>query len=311
MFDHITIYSSEKCLAHDTGTSHPERAARLQVLHDLMDTAPFNTIKRINPSPVLDEDILKVHSPNLLHILEESCPCDEGELEYIDGDTILSKDSLDAARLSAGACVDAVNDIHQGNTEIGLCINRPPGHHATYNTAMGFCFFNNVMIGAAKAASLGFERIAIIDFDVHHGNGCTDIISHVDLPCFYISSHQRQHYPGTGREQENIENKVLNIPLPAQTNGADIRQKYNDIVFPALDAYAPDLIFISAGFDGHKNDPYGDFNLVEDDYFWLTEELYRIAQKHAKSRLISALEGGYDLDALQASYAAHINALKK
>lgn len=309
MYDHIRIYSSNECLAHDTGTSHPERAARLNVLLELINTARYNAIKQAKPSLVKDSEITRVHSKNLLHILEESAPCEEDELEFIDGDTLLSAGSLNAAKLAAGAVVDAVNDIKEGATKIGLCINRPPGHHATHNQSMGFCLFNNVMVGAAHAASIGFERIAIVDFDVHHGNGCTDILSHIDLPCFYISSHQAQHYPGTGRTEENIPNKILNIPLPAGTNGSDIRKCYEEEVFPAIHAYKPDLLFISAGFDAHKNDPYGGFNLIESDYAWLTKELYQIAKDHTKSRLISVLEGGYDLDALSESYAAHLDVL--
>lgn len=310
MFNHIKIYSSKLGLAHDTLSGHPERAERLHVLHQLIDSAPYNNIPRSTPNAASDEDILRVHSQAHLSIITETAPSEEGEYEYIDNDTILSCGSLDAARHSAGAAIDAVTDIHTGACKVGLCINRPPGHHATHNQAMGFCIFNNVMIGAAKASALGYKRIAIIDFDVHHGNGCSDILNHVNLPCFYISTHQTHHYPNTGLTRENIDQKILNIPLLAKSSGAEICAEYTTKIFPALHAYKPDFVFISAGFDGHKDDPYGDFNLDERDYHWLSKELYKIAQQYADGRLVSVLEGGYALDALKGSYAAHIDAFQ-
>jgi acetoin utilization deacetylase AcuC-like enzyme len=310
MFDHIKIYSSALGLAHDTRADHPEHAARLKVLHELIDSAPYNAIARSAPSAASDEDILRVHSRAHLSIITETAPCEDGAYEHIDHDTILSFGSLDAARHGAGAVIDAVQDIHAATCKVGLCINRPPGHHATHNQAMGFCIFNNVMIGAAKAAALGYKRIAIIDFDVHHGNGCADILNHVDLPCFYISTHQQGHYPNTGQSGENVDQKILNIPLPAGISAADICAEYTDKIFPALHEYKPDFVFISAGFDGHKDDPYGDFNLEEQDYHWLSQEIYKIAQEHAEGRMVSVLEGGYALDALKGSYAAHIDAFQ-
>jgi acetoin utilization deacetylase AcuC-like enzyme len=310
MFDHIKIYSSALGLTHDTRADHPERVARLEVLRELIASAPYNDIARTDDFTASDDDILRVHSKAHLTIIKETAPSEVGEYEHIDHDTILSYGSLNAALSAAGAPVQAVSDIHAGTNTVGLCMSRPPGHHATYNNAMGFCIFNNVMIGAAKAAALGYKRIAVIDFDVHHGNGCADILNHVSLPCFYISTHQQHHYPHTGLAEENTAQKVLNIPLPAGSSGAEICACYADEIFPALHSYKPDFVFISAGFDGHKNDPYGAFNLTEKDYHWLSLEIYEIAKKYAEGRVVSILEGGYDLDALKGSYAAHIDAFR-
>ncbi len=310
MDKHIRIYSAKDGLNHITPDGHPECPARLDAIYSLLGTAPYNTIERTTPNLADDNMLSKVHSKAHLFAIGECAPQDEGDIEYIDGDTVMSYGTLRAARMAAGAVYDAVNDIHAGHNKIGLCINRPPGHHATYNQAMGFCFFNNVMLGVARAAELGYKRIAVIDFDVHHGNGCTDILQHVDLPCFYFSTHQSAYYPGTGHVSENIDDKIFNLPLPAGTSREDLCNAYTDEIFPRLNSYAPDFVFISAGFDAHKDDPYGDFNLIEDDYNWLTTEIKKIAQTHADGRLISVLEGGYNLNALKASYAAHINALR-
>jgi acetoin utilization deacetylase AcuC-like enzyme len=308
MNEHIKIYSSDKCLAHDTGAGHPERAERLQTLLDLINKPAFASIEKIEPSPATDEDILRVHSAAHLSVLSESDPYEDGVYEHIDKDTLMSFHSLRAARLASGGVVTAVKNIHAQSAKVGLCITRPPGHHATHDQAMGFCLLNNVMIGAAQAAELGFERIAVIDFDVHHGNGCQDILNHVELPCFYISTHQDKHYPQTGLVDENVDEKILNVPLAAGADGDALKAAYKESILPALDAYKPDIVFISAGFDGHKDDPYADFNLNEDDYTWLTHHLYAIAIKHAEGRIVSVLEGGYDLKALKNSYAAHIKA---
>lgn len=308
MHDHIKIYISNKALLHDTGTGHPERAMRFEALVNLFKTTPYDQIEQIEAIAASNSDLLRIHAPSHIALLEESSPSEAGEYEYIDGDTLLSQYSLSAAREAAGAVQQAVLNIHQGIHNIGLCPNRPPGHHATYDRAMGFCFFNNVMLGAAKATELGYKRIAVIDFDVHHGNGCTDILQHIDLPCFYISTHQAQHYPGTGLSHENIDHKILNIPLKSGIDCTSFRTVYERDVLPTLANYAPDFMLISAGFDAHRADPYGDFNLIDEDYYWLTQKLYNIAQKTAKSRLVSVLEGGYDIDALASSYAAHINA---
>lgn len=309
MSDLLRIYSSTDGLNHITPSGHPECPARLEALLGLIDTPPYNKIPRITPNAASDAQLAKIHSKAHLFALEESAPFDDGDIEYIDGDTVMSYGTLQAARRAAGAVYDAVNDIHDGHNKIGLCINRPPGHHATYNQAMGFCFFNNVMLGAARAAELGYHRIAVIDFDVHHGNGCADILAHVDLPCYYFSTHQSAHYPHSGHSHENIEHKIHNVPMPAGTSREDLCAVYANDIFPRLNAYKPDFVFISAGFDGHKDDPYGDFNLIEEDYGWLTTEIKKIAQSHADGRLISVLEGGYNLDALKASYAAHMDAL--
>jgi acetoin utilization deacetylase AcuC-like enzyme len=230
-------------------------------------------------------------------------------LVAVDADTILSPGSGEAALRAAGAVVTAVDDVAKERVANAFCAIRPPGHHAEASTAMGFCLFNNVAIGAYHARDVhGFERVAVMDFDVHHGNGTQAIFEH-DPKLFYASTHQMPLYPGTGSIQETGVGNICNAPLPPYAGSDEFRAAMSDRVLPAMDAFRPDLVIISAGFDAHKADPLANLQLVEADYAWATDELVGIAKRHCGGRVVSALEGGYDLHALAASAAAHVKQL--
>jgi len=220
----------------------------------------------------------------------------------------MSAHSLEAAQRAAGAVCAAVDALIDGKCARAFCAVRPPGHHATRDTAMGFCLFNNVAVGAAHALARDIERVAIVDFDVHHGNGTQDIFWN-DPRVLYASTHQWPLYPGTGRPEETGAGNIVNVPLARGAAGAEFRAAFNGIILPRLRAFAPQLLLISAGFDAHRLDPLADLNLVADDYAWATRELVAVAHDTADGRVISSLEGGYSLQALRESVAAHVNAL--
>ncbi len=227
----------------------------------------------------------------------------------IDADTILSPGSGEAALRAAGAAVAAVDAVVAGEARNAFCAVRPPGHHAEPGRAMGFCLFNNVAIGAARARAVhGLDRVAVIDFDVHHGNG-TQASFERDPSLFYASTHQSPLYPGTGARSERGVGNIVNVPLPPMAGSAEFRRGVEASILPALDAFAPDLVMVSAGFDAHRRDPLAQLMLVEEDYAWVTQRLLECAARHARGRLVSTLEGGYDLGALGASAAAHVRAL--
>lgn len=302
----VTIYTNRNGLRHDTGPGHPERPERLQVLLDLFDEKPFSDWPQI-PSPAAElEWIARCHPMKYIEALQDAMPDDT--LVRLDSDTVASPGTWDAALCAAGAVCRAVEDIASGKITRAFCANRPPGHHAEPTKSMGFCLFNNVFVGALHAQSLGMKKIVIIDFDVHHGNG-SDAMAQLHGNVFYISSHQWPLYPGTGGPDDQIENKIMNIPLPAGTGSARFRDAYEKTVFPALNAYAPDLVMISAGFDAHRDDPLAQMELSDDDFFWITKVLCDISNLYSQGRVVSVLEGGYDLDALKNSVAAHLRAL--
>ncbi len=221
----------------------------------------------------------------------------------------MSPASADAALRAAGAVCAAVDAAIAGTHRRAFCAVRPPGHHATRDTSMGFCLFNSVAVGAAHAiATHGLERVAIVDFDVHHGNGTQDIFWS-DARVLYASSHQWPLYPGTGARNETGAGNIVNAPLRPGSGSAEFRRAHEDIVLPALEHFAPELVLISAGFDAHRLDPLANLNLVADDYAWITERLVDIAERHARGRVVSSLEGGYSLTALRESTAAHVSAL--
>jgi len=241
-----------------------------------------------------------------IEALQDAMPdCD---LVRLDSDTIASPGTWDAAVCAAGAVCRAVEDVVSCKTSRAFCANRPPGHHAEPSKPMGFCLFNNVFVGALHAQSLGLEKIAIIDFDVHHGNG-SDAMARLHENVFYISSHQWPLYPGTGGPDEQIDNRIMNIPLPAGTGSTRFRAAYEDNVFPALHAFKPDLVMISAGFDAHRDDPLAQMELIQEDFSWITKALCDISNLYSQGRVVSVLEGGYNLDALKTSVAAHLGAL--
>lgn len=300
----FAIYTHPSGLLHDTGPGHPECPARLQVLLNLFAEQNWPVITA--PEAEL-EWIARAHPMRHINALIDSAP-DDG-LAYIDGDTVLSPHSITAALDAAGAVCGAVDDILAKKTTRAFCAVRPPGHHAEPARAMGFCLFNNIFVGALHAQARGLKKIAIVDFDVHHGNG-SDAMARVHDDIFYISTHQWPLYPGTGGPDDQVPARVLNIPLPAGAGSVAFKRAYSEQVFPALDEFSPDLLMISAGFDAHRDDPLAQMTLEESDFSWVTAELCRIAERYAQGRVISVLEGGYALPALKASVAAHIGAMR-
>jgi acetoin utilization deacetylase AcuC-like enzyme len=299
-----TIYTHESGLLHDTGHSHPERADRLRVIYELLDEKPFSDLPRIKAKPAKEDRLTLAHPYTYVLRMEGSIPA-QGH-KSVDADTILSPGSWDAALHAAGAVCDAVDDVVSGKTTRAFCPMRPPGHHAEPAVSMGFCLFNNVFIGARHAQEKhGIKKIAIVDFDVHHGNGTDSMTRRHDGSILFISTHQYPLWPMTGMEDDN-EECVLNYTMPPESGSDLFRKIYSEKVFPALHDFAPDILMISAGFDAHKNDPLAQINLVEEDFRWVTEELCKIADRHCDGRVVSVLEGGYDLVALKFSVAAHL-----
>jgi acetoin utilization deacetylase AcuC-like enzyme len=297
-----TIYTHPAALLHDTGDGHPEGAARLHALETILKEYP-----QIEAQPATQDQLLRAHPLHHIQMIEEATP--PSGLSALDGDTILSPHSFDAALLAAGAACQAVDDVIAGRTQAAFCAMRPPGHHAEPTRAMGFCLFNNVFIAARHAqAAHNIKKIAIVDFDVHHGNGTDTMTRRHDGSILYISTHQYPLWPMSGLEEDN-EDSVKNFTLPAGADGDTFRKLYETKVFPALNKFAPDLLMISAGFDGHRDDPLAGWTLTEQDFGWVTAELKKIAVTHGHGRVISMLEGGYHLPALAASVAAHLRAL--
>ena len=229
----------------------------------------------------------------------------------LDADTILSPQSGNAALRAVGAVTSAVDAVMQGEAQNAFCAVRPPGHHAEPDHAMGFCLFNSIAVAARHAqAKHGVVRVAIVDFDVHHGNG-TQAVAEQDPTLFFASSHQYPLYPGTGAAHETGLGNVVNVPLPFGTEGSQFRRAFEARILPALDAFAPQLLLVSAGFDAHRADPLAGLELEEDDFGWVTGRLTEAASRHAQGRLVSVLEGGYDLKALAGSAAAHVSSLMR
>jgi acetoin utilization deacetylase AcuC-like enzyme len=302
------VFTHPACLEHDPGEFHPESPSRLRAVLAALRTPEFAALEwREAPSAETD-DIARVHPAGFVEAMLAAVPA-EG-YAGVDADTILSPGSGEAALRAAGAVVAAIDAVIRGEAANAFCAVRPPGHHAEPDRAMGFCLFNNVAIGAARARAVhGLERVAVIDFDVHHGNG-TQAMFERNPELFYASTHQWPLYPGTGSERERgIDGNVVNAPLPPGAGSAEFRRAFERVILPALDAFAPEIVLISAGFDAHRDDPLASLNLVEADYEWATAEMCKLAAKHAKGRVVSALEGGYDLGALAASAAAHVRAL--
>lgn len=305
----LLYYRHADFLDHDTGPGHPECADRLRAIDKALSTPRFDSLIRPEaPIPADIEDRLAlIHTPAMITRVLNGIP--EQGLSYFDGDTVASPGSKQAALRAIAAICDAVDKLCTGQADQAFCALRPPGHHATPNYPMGFCLFNNIAIAAEYARRhYQLERIAIVDFDVHHGNG-TQTAFYEQPQVLYASSHQWPHYPGSGHPLENGVGNIVNVPLSAGSDGAVFRAKYRDIILPAVRKFQPQLILISAGFDAHKDDPLASLRLVEDDYRWITEELVNIAKQCCNGRIISTLEGGYNLKALAASVAAHVAAL--
>ncbi len=300
-------YTHPDCLAHEMGAHHPEQPARLAAIGSALARADMQAIEH-RPAP-LAEDVwlLRVHEPAYLEAIEAVVPR-QGHV-HLDPDTALNPHSLLAARRAAGAVVAAVDAVIAGQVDNAFCAVRPPGHHACRARAMGFCIFNNVAVGAAHAlAAHGLSRVAIVDFDVHHGNGTEDIF-HDDPRVLLVSSFQHPFYPFSGADSGN--DHVIPLPLAAGSGSREFRRAWEDAGLPALERFAPEMIFFSAGFDAHRDDPLAELNLVEADYAWLTARVLAVADRHAQGRVVSTLEGGYDLAALARSALAHIQELAR
>lgn len=300
------VYTHPDGLKHDTGPGHPERPARLQTILDLLDSS-FPALP-VHEAPYAGyADLKRAHTERYIDALEAIMP-DEG-YAYADGDTVLCPGTWNAALSAAGAVCRAVDDIAAKKIERAFCAVRPPGHHAEPDRAMGFCLFNNIFIGARRAQDLhGFTKVAIVDFDVHHGNG-TDAMTRRAENIFYASTHQWPLFPMTGRAEDDIPGTVMNVPLAAGDGSVPFRAAYEEFIIPALHKFGPDLLMISAGFDAHKNDPLAALHLTEDDFTWVTQKLTGVADKFCNGAIVSVLEGGYDLNALEISVAAHLRAL--
>jgi acetoin utilization deacetylase AcuC-like enzyme len=302
----VAIYTHAACLVHDTGPDHAERPARLVAVTDALRAAYPELLDWREAPRASRGDLLRVHAASLLHTVLETRPA---QRVMLDPDTVLSPGSAEAALRAAGAAVAAVDAVLAGNIARAFCAVRPPGHHATADTAMGFCLFNNIAVAAAHALAMhGLERVAIADFDVHHGNGTQAIFEH-DPRVSFASSHQSPLYPDTGRANERGVGNILNAPLPPQADGLAFRAAWTNDLLPALEAFRPQLLLVSAGFDAHRRDPLAQLRLEADDYAWVTAELRAIADRHARGRIVSSLEGGYDLQALHECAVAHVGGL--
>ncbi len=302
------VISHPACLAHDMGEGHPERPDRLRAIERALESEAFQVLAR-DLAPRADlAAIARVHPNEYIAAIRAATP--KQGLVAIDDDTSMSPGSFEAALRAAGGAVFAVDEVMSGKVRNALVSTRPPGHHAEIATPMGFCFFNNAAIAARHAqAAHGAERVAIMDFDVHHGNG-TQHIFWDDATVMYASTHQMPHYPGTGAIGERGEhNQIVNAPLRAGDGGEAFREAMEATILPRIAAFSPDLIIISAGFDAHRRDPLGNLNFVEADYAWATRKLMEIARKRSGERVVSVLEGGYDLEGLARSVAAHVTAL--
>lgn len=300
-------YSHPDFLVHETGPGHPECADRLRCIEKALTEPEFSSLIRQSPPLGTEQQIRLIHPQFHIDAIVDAIP-DQGE-HYLDQDTVLSPGSRQAAFRAVGAVCDAVDKVLSGNADNAFCAIRPPGHHAEPKLAMGFCLFNNIAIAANYARRhYQLERIAIVDFDVHHGNG-TQTAFYNQPNVLYASSHEMPHYPGTGYPAETGVGNIINVPLAAGDSGVEFRQKYSRIILPALKSFKPDLLLISAGFDAHKDDPLASIMLVEDDFKWVTQELMIIADHCCKGRIISALEGGYNLKALANSVAIHVKTL--
>jgi len=303
----VALFTHPAALDHDTGEGHPECAERVRYVLRALEAQMFAPLLREVAPPATVEQLRAAHSAEHVDFIM-SLPRDR--TRYIDGDTLYGPGSLDAALRGAGGACAAVDAVMEGWAKAAFVAMRPPGHHAEANRAMGFCLFNNAAVAAYHArARWGLARVAVVDFDVHHGNGTQDIIGH-DPDLFYASSHQHPCYPGTGLPHERgIAGNIVNQQLAPGAGSVEFRRAWQEFILPALRGFAPELLIISAGFDAHAMDPLAQLRLREADFTWVTEALLAVADDCCPGRVVSLLEGGYDLDALAASAAAHVRAL--
>jgi acetoin utilization deacetylase AcuC-like enzyme len=302
------LISHPACLNHLTPPGHPERPDRLRAIERALEHEKFQALARVPAPMAAVEDVALAHPLDYVELIRDAAPR-EGMVR-IDADTSMSPGSFEAAMRCAGGAVLAVDEVMGKKADNAFVATRPPGHHAETARAMGFCFFNNAAVAARHAQKAhGAERIAIVDFDVHHGNGSQDIFW-ADKNVMYCSTHEMPLYPGTGAKSERGDfNTIVNAPLSAGDGGDVFREAVETTIVPRLTGFKPDLLIISAGFDAHIRDPLANLNLIEDDYTWVTRRLMDIADLSAGGRIVSLLEGGYDLEGLSRSVAAHVTAL--
>lgn len=302
------LISHHDCIEHDPGDYHPEHPDRLRGIMRILESEDFMLLHRDEAPHADHEQLLRVHPLSYIEEIMSKVPHDGHH--SLDGDTILSPYTGEAALRAAGGVCAAVDAVCRKEVRNAFVACRPPGHHAERSQAMGFCFFNNVAVGAYHAREVhGMKKVAVVDWDVHHGNG-TQHIFWDDPDAFYGSTHQYPLYPGTGAAEETgCANNIVNCPLPAGAKGDEFRAAMEDKLLPALRAFDPDILFISAGFDGHARDPMANLRLNVADFVWATDELLKVAEEHCESRVVSVLEGGYDIVALAACVAAHTRRL--
>jgi acetoin utilization deacetylase AcuC-like enzyme len=305
------LYTHPDCRRHEMGSWHPECPERLQAIADQLIASRIDALLEHREAPPADlEDIARVHTGDAIARVRENAPRPGAEHSGyfpLDPDTMLNAHSWNAALRAAGAAVAATDAVIAGEVENAFCAVRPPGHHAMPSHAMGFCLFGNVAIAAKHAMEVhGLRRVAIVDFDVHHGNG-TEAAFRDDPRALMVSFFQHPFYPYSGAEQGA--SNMVNVPLPAYAAGDAIRQVVLEKWLPALHAHRPEMIFISAGFDAHREDDLGQMGLVEADFAWITQQVMLVAKEHAGGRIVSCLEGGYNLSALGRSVAAHVKVL--
>jgi len=305
----VALFTHPACLEHFAGPQHPERPDRLRAILAALEHSDFAALDRREAPAASEEQLGRAHPAEYVAEILSIRP-GPSQGVALDGDTIMSEGSAEAALRAAGGACAAVDAVMAGEVGAAFAAVRPPGHHAEPARAMGFCLFNNVAVAALHArARWGLRRVAVVDFDVHHGNG-TQAMFWDDADLFFASSHQSPCYPGTGRVGETgVAGNVVNAPLPPGTDGAGFRAAWSGRILPALEGFAPELLIVSAGFDAHRADPLANLNLSETDFAWVTGELVAVADRVAGGRIVSCLEGGYDLAALAASAAAHLKVL--
>ncbi len=304
------FYTHADCARHEMGSWHPESPTRLQAIEDQLIASRISNLLDHREAPVAQEsDLARVHSLDAIARIRENCPRVDAEDNYfpLDADTTLNPYTWRAALHAAGAAIAATDAVIDGEIENAFCSIRPPGHHATPLEAMGFCMFNNVAIAAKHALEVrGLQRVAVVDFDVHHGNGTEESFRN-DPRVLMVSFFQHPFYPYSGTEHPAA--NMINLPVPAHSSGGVVRQLVLEKWLPALHQQRPEMIFISAGFDAHREDEMGQMGLVEADYAWITQQIKDVARVYAQGRIVSCLEGGYDLSSLGRSVVAHIKVL--
>lgn len=305
----VALFTHPAVLAHNTGLGHPECADRIRYLLGALEAPEFAVLLREQAPMAPVEALVPAHTQAFV---DSILALSQDRTTYIDGDTVFSPGTLEAVLRGAGAAMAAVDAVMEGWAKAAFCAMRPPGHHAESERAMGFCVFNNAAVAAYHARSRwGLQRIAVVDFDVHHGNGTQDIFW-PEAELFYGSSHQSPCYPGSGAVQERgVSGNIVNAPLAPGSGGVEFRAAWEGRIIPALDAFKPELLIISAGFDAHEADPLAQLRLHEADFTWITQALLAVADTHCPDRVVSLLEGGYNLDALASSAAAHVRALMR